>query len=94
MVYLEIADVMQQQSLCCNVALRHLLRYHLHQEPIPSTGPGCEQDASLHLVHWVPCNLNVIAVWAYNAEFNTTRREMKNGMVSPMGPWFKCVPFC
>jgi len=42
----------------------------------------------------VPCNLAVIAVWAYNAEFNTTRREMKNGMVSPMGPWFKCVPFC
>eukprot|EP00971_Amphidinium_carterae_P331759 6465535-Amphidinium_carterae.1 len=26
----------------------------------------------------------MLAVWAYNAEFNTTRREMKNGMVSPM----------
>eukprot|EP00971_Amphidinium_carterae_P204203 4052175-Amphidinium_carterae.1 len=31
-----------------------------------------------------PCNLAVIGVWAYNAEFKAIRREMKNGMVSPM----------
>eukprot|EP00971_Amphidinium_carterae_P223842 4441252-Amphidinium_carterae.2 len=38
----------------------------------------------IHINHWVACNLTVIAVWAYNAEFNATHREMKNGMVSPM----------
>eukprot|EP00971_Amphidinium_carterae_P181926 3610047-Amphidinium_carterae.1 len=36
---------MQQQSLCCNVALRHLLRYHLHlHHPSPDMdgqGLGC-----------------------------------------------------
>eukprot|EP00403_Amphidinium_massartii_P011216 CAMPEP_0178424242 /NCGR_PEP_ID=MMETSP0689_2-20121128/28108_1 /TAXON_ID=160604 /ORGANISM="Amphidinium massartii, Strain CS-259" /LENGTH=649 /DNA_ID=CAMNT_0020045871 /DNA_START=81 /DNA_END=2030 /DNA_ORIENTATION=- len=32
----------------------------------------------------VPCNLAVIAVYAYNAEFKAIRREMKNGMVSPV----------
>eukprot|EP00971_Amphidinium_carterae_P014954 295285-Amphidinium_carterae.1 len=32
----------------------------------------------------VPCSLAVIAVYAYNAEFKAIRREMKNGMVSPM----------
>eukprot|EP00971_Amphidinium_carterae_P258784 5136232-Amphidinium_carterae.1 len=29
-------------SLCCNVALRHLLRYHLHQKPRACTRPGYE----------------------------------------------------
>lgn len=31
----------------------------------------------------VPSNMGVVAVWAYNAEFKSIRREVKNGMVSP-----------
>eukprot|EP00039_Didymoeca_costata_P000872 m.47690 g.47690 ORF g.47690 m.47690 type:complete len:632 (+) comp10525_c0_seq2:112-2007(+) len=32
----------------------------------------------------VPTNMGVVAVWAYNAEFKAIRREVKNGMVSPL----------
>mmetsp|Transcript_38590 Transcript_38590/g.89093 ORF Transcript_38590/g.89093 Transcript_38590/m.89093 type:complete len:123 (+) Transcript_38590:404-772(+) len=69
-------------AVCCNIALRRLW-YHPHQEPRACTGPGHEQDVCIWFIG-VPCNLAVIAVWAYNAEFKAIRREMKNGMVSPM----------
>mmetsp|Transcript_76097 Transcript_76097/g.217263 ORF Transcript_76097/g.217263 Transcript_76097/m.217263 type:complete len:394 (+) Transcript_76097:76-1257(+) len=38
------------------------------------------------LVIWmmgVPANMSVVAVYAYNAEFNSVRKEIKNGMCSP-----------
>jgi hypothetical protein len=48
-----------------------------------------DQDQVLNkvwLMVWfigVPTNMGVVAVWAYNAEFKSVRREVKNGMVSP-----------
>lgn len=38
------------------------------------------------LIIWfmgVPANMGVVAVYAYNAEFNSVRKEIKNGMCSP-----------
>eukprot|EP00039_Didymoeca_costata_P007507 m.100634 g.100634 ORF g.100634 m.100634 type:complete len:545 (+) comp13715_c1_seq2:2-1636(+) len=49
-----------------------------------------DQDQVLNkvwLIIWfvgVPTNMGVIAVWAYNSEFKAIRREVKNGMVSPL----------
>ena len=43
--------------------------------------------ARLWLTTWigtVPTNLGVIAVYAYNEEFFAIRREVKNGMLSPV----------